>query len=140
MFVEALESYNIYVFTPKKDQDWTDDIKQEHKRQSDNAMKLFRGLFCGRDVFKSAKAAKEWLDKNKKTTSTVINTLAEWTLEELAKLKSYGAEYRHYFETDTVEEYSEAVEPLLFGSSQLDEPSLWPLVRSVRYKSATFNC
>lgn len=130
MLDENLENYNTYNFT--KDQDWSEDIRQEYKRQSDSAVKLFRTLFCDQEAFKTAAAAKAYLEKNKKTPDAVARTMVGWARSNLEKLQAFGMEFRHYCEHDTIEQYSAAIEPLLFGTSHLDEPSLWPFVRIVR--------
>lgn len=133
MFEEMLEHYNVFTFTPKKNQDWSEEEKLEYMRQSASALKTFRAIFCDKEALSSDKAAKAWLQSNKSSPEAVITSLLEWTQEKLKDLQQVGSEYYLYLDSDTLEDFTETVEPLLFGTSHMDEPTLWPLVSGVRY-------
>lgn len=132
MFESMLENYNVFNFTPKKEQDWSEDEKQEYMRQSASALKTFRAIFCDKEALSSDKAAKAWLQNNKSAPSAILDSLLEWTQGKLCSFKTIGSEYRRYFESDNLDDFTETVEPLLFGTSHLDVPTLWPLVGGVR--------
>lgn len=138
MFATAIDDYNLYNFSPIEERkEWKKDVEQGYKRQSDGTLKLFRTLFCDKKFFCSMENTKAYLQKRQDKPDGTVDTLMAWTKDKLKKLESIGQEYKHCFEAGTVEEYSEKIEPLLFGASQMEEPSLWPLIKAVRYVLAT---
>lgn len=128
---ELLYNYNLYHF--EADKDWTHNEKNEHSQQAETAKQTFRFLFCNKDEFSSPGAAAAALDKSYHSPkpSELLDTMTGWCEDHFSEYdEEEGAGYS-FCEADTVAELHSLLDPLIFPSYSIDEPSLWPLVDNV---------
>jgi hypothetical protein len=127
---DHIEEYLYFHF--KKDPDWTDEEKKEHRDEAQTAEGTFLDLFRGKPSFKDPIALKSFMRTAlEKDTRAEVSAQMELWCDEL--IATYASSSLLVAETDRAFQLRKPLSPFLSSSDiSSREPRLWPLVYKVR--------
>lgn len=125
-----LNNYNIWTF--QQDEDWTEDERQELKRDCHTAFTTFRALFCDKVEFESPRAAAAFLQQcYEREDADALGTMVAYCEELLEEKEANESDHIEYLDADSQPELLQQLNPLVSSNSLFEEPTLWPLVKKV---------
>jgi hypothetical protein len=129
---ELLGQYNFYTF--EKEEDWTDEDRNEYSQLADTAIQTFRTLFCGSTEFRSQAAAENVLSYSytNDRKQGLLDTMMLSCKEAFAAHPRENDAAFTRFEANTASELRSCTDPLTAPYHSRDTHSLWPLVESVQ--------
>jgi hypothetical protein len=129
---ELLGQYNFYTF--EKDEDWTNDQRNEYSQLADTAIQTFRTLFCGSTEFRSQAAAENVLSYSYSNDRKqgLLDTMVVSCKEAFASHPEENGAAFTRFAANTASELRSCTDPLTAPYHSRDTHSLWPLVESVQ--------
>ena len=126
-----LKDYNAWYCDRPEEMD--EDEEQELKRLAMTAFDTMRALFCDKIEMMSPGAGHEFLRAaNGNSSPDVFSMFSAWCTELLEEKEADEDDHIEYLDAESQHKLLEQLEPLVFCTSRLDEPSLWPLVKKVR--------
>lgn len=111
--------------------------RSEYEMHSQEAIKIFVGLFHGKVGFRNVTEAERTLDQQVASDGALlVEKMLAWCLEYLATLREIDGVYTAYVEADDPADLVNAILPFTADSPGNKEAARWPLVQAVRYVSA----
>jgi hypothetical protein len=101
---------------------------------SQEAIKIFVGLFSGKSGFKDRTETEKTLDAQVGSDgSLLVEKMLAWCQEFLATPEKKDGVLSVYVEADDPADLENAIRPFTADSAKSREPARWPLVQEVRY-------
>lgn len=116
-----------------KPEDMEEDEEQELKRRAITAFDTLRALFCDKAEMCAPVIGHDFLRAAlPNSKQDVLAMFSGWCAELLEEKEADEADHIEYLDADSQHKLLEQLEPLVFSTSRMEEPSLWPLVKKVR--------
>lgn len=108
--------------------------KAEYEMHSQEAIKIFAGMFGGKAGFRDrAQTEKTLEDQIGSDGALLVEKMVSWCKEYFAKLEKSEGVSCVYIESETPTELEDAMRKFTSNSVKSQEPAWWPLVQEVRY-------
>ncbi|KAK5133363.1 hypothetical protein LTR08_007797 [Meristemomyces frigidus] len=130
----SLDDWQVWRF--ECDPTWTEDLKQQYRRRAMTCLSTFRAVFRTMSYFETNGQAEQRLDdivRKKLEREDEVQMFVSNAKKELDRKPQHNNKYYDYWEADTQEELRDITDPLLSEVSDYDEPTLWPLVKKVKW-------
>ena len=125
-----VEDYHTWNFNLPEDPDLEEE--QELKRLEATAFEALRSLFCDHPEMKSPTTGREFLQHAyKDPEQDTLEIFKGWCAHILADKEIDEDHPTEYLQADEQSELLEHLNHLVFSSTRLEEPALWPIVKKV---------
>jgi hypothetical protein len=114
--------------------------KSQYEMHSQEAIKIFVGLFSGKSGFRDRTETEKTLDAQVGSDgSLLVEKMLAWCQEFFATLEKKDGVLSVYVEADDPADLENAIRPFTADSAKSREPARWPLVQEVRYVCTYLN-